>query len=371
MREKITASTLDVNLDEQRLIEAFEMMVEDMRAGIRSNSSFTSIITNPDAEPTDNNYIDYSRLGVLISHINLSPDEILEAWMKTLQTFDSRLSKGEVYQRNAYIVHNYLMLMSVEISYPGGAKILHDEFGIKDYFRYNLRALLDQLANRDNREDPYGVVILPRDDHNGAFYQLKQQLEAIREVLMDEGYLLRIYEVEGRLDLVRRLFIAQERYGKDGENGHKISFGILGGHGLGTNIQLDEENELTTLDTYFMGERLRARMGDIFEMDAPLVLASCASGEDGGIAQELSDLLNVRVIAPESSCHMEKCEIEINNAHTIEFDVAYKMDDSVVNAKKYVPGESRQSVHLDLTYERAPMLYPQGYKPRVFDDVIG
>lgn len=61
-------------------------------------------------------------------------------------------------------------IVTLEKYHPGAAKILNEKFNVVYFGRYNLNLLEDMYKNIDDAERPYGLIINPIDDWNGAFY---------------------------------------------------------------------------------------------------------------------------------------------------------------------------------------------------------
>src|SRR5690606_5680263 len=89
----------------------------------------------------------------------------------------------------------------------------------------------------------------------------------------------------------------------------------------------------------------------IFEDDATLILFSCSAGREGGIAQELSDLLNITVIASEEYGYTERCDVKIDSRGRLDFSLECASDGKRVDIREYRPGDEREMVQVDLTQE--------------------
>lgn len=68
------------------------------------------------------------------------------------------------------IAKNLSAIRLLEQKEPGIVQRLYEEFGIRDFARYPEELLISQDKNQKDIQQPYGIVIYPRNDHNGAFY---------------------------------------------------------------------------------------------------------------------------------------------------------------------------------------------------------
>jgi hypothetical protein len=117
---------------------------------------------------------------------------------------------------------------------------------------------------------------------------------------------LRIIEVNGKIDLARRLLFLRDKYNQ------KIKFMYMHVHGNTDVIGLgDREGS----DRMLLQEDLRGkgvqRVKDLFESNSELILASCFTGVKGGLAEEMSKVYNVKVIASDQPTEGEPKSINI------------------------------------------------------------
>lgn len=227
----------------------------------------------------------------LIEGYGLPSFDITSAWTRS----------SDLVSQPRRIRENLECMDALERKNPGICAYLYKEYGISDFGRYPTEMLERQYEERENVSTPYGLVMYPRDDWNGAFYQNKDAFEGLLKDLNDE-FLLRVAECEGKMDIARMLLKLDKTYG--GVNGNKISLLILGGHGSENTIWFgapssyadnDEKYVLHTRDLEGHGVR---RAGGFFTENPTIILASCSTGTEGGIAQELSKTYNAKVIAP-------------------------------------------------------------------------
>jgi hypothetical protein len=227
----------------------------------------------------------------LIAEYGLPYFDITSAWTRS----------SDLVSQPQRIRENLECMDALEKKNPGICIYLYKENGICDFGRYPVEMLEKQYEERENTNSPYGVVMYPRDDWNGAFYHNKDAFEGLLKDLKGE-FLLRVAECEGKMDIARMLLKFDKTYG--GANGNKISLLILGGHGTENSIRFgnsdfrgsdDEKHVLHTKDLEGKGVR---KTGNFFDEKPTIILASCSTGAEGGIAQELSKVFNAKVIAP-------------------------------------------------------------------------
>jgi hypothetical protein len=244
-----------------------------------------------------------SYLNSEVERIGLDLHELEEAWKQA----------GFERQQREFRMYNLSQLLRLEKKIPGAAVELFHRFGIADFARYPLEVLIEQYENRDNAESPYGIILYPRSDWNGAFYKEEDMLRELNSSL-DGEYKLRIVECESKWDIGRQLLSLDAAYAQK-ENGNKISFAIICGHGNKEGIdfgQKDDHQNLVIDDLAGKGVR---RSGSFFNEHPTLVLISCATGEAGGIGEALSKTFNATVVAPSGN----------TNADSITYDSSSKM----------------------------------------------
>ncbi|MCX6721632.1 MAG: hypothetical protein NTY04_00330, partial [Candidatus Staskawiczbacteria bacterium] len=220
----------------------------------------------------------------------LSYQELLEDWER------SEKSKEGIYAKWV----NLKAIKEIERKKKGGCKFLHKEFGISDFGRYPPELLLKQIEEAESKKNPYGVIIFPRDDWNGAFYADADVFRKLYKQL-DGEFSLRFFECESKTDIARALIKSNKHYNPSDGSGHKISLLVLGGHGsekrinFGGDERPSERHYLTADD--LMGGGVK-RAGQFFEENPTIILSSCSTGAEGGIGQELSKRFGAKVIAP-------------------------------------------------------------------------
>src|SRR3989338_7787196 len=91
------------------------------------------------------------------------------------------------------------IMEELEKRIPGSVKILQEKYGIKQFHRYPIEILSAQ-AQQENEQLPYGLVILPVSDSNGAFSDLKSSLLNLYKQL-DGHYAIKVAESGSKFDL--------------------------------------------------------------------------------------------------------------------------------------------------------------------------
>jgi len=246
---------------------------------------------------------------------------------------------------------NIRMIFELESQRPGIVKTLINDYKIYDFARYPTEMLVEQYDQRDNKDLPYGIVLYPRSDWNGAFYHNIKVFRELFVQLKEKGYRLRIFEVGSMYDVARSLIKADQRYGQN----HKISFAIVGGHGKWDSIQFGSEKERfdifgikdqpeTKRDNLSLKQpdlrgRGAQRSIEFFEKNPTVILNSCTTGTNRGIAQEISRL-GATVIGPDDPRSFKNIRVISKNHGRLNFEVNYYHDRFWGKAgKKYTGGQ--------------------------------
>jgi hypothetical protein len=268
--------------------------------------------------------------------------EVLEAWKIS--------QKPE--EMGEYFTKNFQTIEELEVAAPGAAKALHAEFGIQNFARQSLAFWVKQYQERDNHTTPYGVLLSPGDDWNGAFsdgHVAKLVDQAVGQ--LNGQALLRVIECRNKIDAVRKLLNLKQRY-QVPEGGHAMSFAVIAGHGSKNSIHigqreapptaaLDEAPPLyaseigpppldkvapTNLDVITPNDILgpgMQRLKTLFRSDAPIVLISCSTGKAGGIGEKMSDIYDADVTAPTIDSYTEAWAFTIGPEGKIAIKATY------------------------------------------------
>lgn len=247
------------------------------------------------------------RLGLLLEPLGLNVDSMIEAWKSSY--LDAGLMIRDIFEEN--IVNIY----DLEKKRPGSARVLNQMFGIRDFMRYPIQMLISQFDKRYDSSTPYGVIMLPRVDYNGAFTDdQKIYLDLFRQ-MTKLGYAIRVYEGGNKLDLIHAVNSARHTYGK-------ISFALIGGHGSEDTIAFGEEdfsdNVLRIEDLVRKGA---PSVSKAFIDNPTIILSSCLTGVEEGIGQTMSNL-GATVIAPNRPASISEIKVNVNG-ESLSFEVKY------------------------------------------------
>jgi hypothetical protein len=226
-------------------------------------------------------------------------------------------------------------MLSLEKKQKGSVKRLLENYGIKEFYRYPEEMLLAQLDEEKN-DQPYGIVVFPRGDHNTAF---DQDVEVLNKLFnQTRGYYgLKVFEIESKIAFARDL-IKLKKY----EN--KISFMVFGGHGSEDSIAITEKEiagdyfgqTAKKIKTEDFDSKGTARVKDFFVENPKIILVSCSTGaKEDGIAQKISQVYGAEVIAPNKDTSLKDIETTYDDYGKPKFDVVYasEEDKKTFNAK--------------------------------------
>src|SRR5258708_3510392 len=244
-------------------------------------------------------------LSEILVKLELDPEKCLNSWLQSTR------------ERRLTIARNLSELFKLEEESPTAAAYLAKEFGVLDFARYPRELLKDQFDQRNDKSKPYGIVIFPRADHNGAFYHDTHVFGNVVKQLGDRYY-LRVAEAETKIDVVRRLSTFKKNYGP-------ATFAFIGGHGEPDLIQfgsLGGEGRYGLRSEDLIG-RGSERSRQFFVDNPTIILVSCSTGTKKGIGQKLSERLAATIIAPETPTSMSKVDISFSNNRPV-FKVSYR-----------------------------------------------
>lgn len=254
----------------------------------------------------------------------LTDREVATDFIDRLRRFGGGKSRKNAFREA--IGKEIAAFVSLESEHPGSIERLKKEFNIEFPGRYPREILLDMLDEK-HQSSAYGVVVYPKDDYNTAFHQDAFKLRKLNDQLNKDGYVIRIAEIDGGMNLLKTLLRFNKRFGKD----QKISFMILGGHGRKDNIHFSNMPNGNIGSKDIKGQGLK-RLADIFDPNATVIMQSCSTGTEKGIAQIISQFFNVKVIAPKVSTSTEEISV-IKSSDGLEFNVSYYEDDKSVFVK--------------------------------------
>lgn len=302
------------------LAQHFRSAIRDLSSPITAYQVDAEITLRALVSLNVNPFINYKRVAGFLQDIGYKDPEhnIFPAWQNACSDFRNPQSRNDRYVRSA--IENFITICRLESLNPQSASFLTRNFGIKSFSRYPVELLDDQARNVNDTISPYGVIITPREDPNGVFYNhynsVKQLYDSIKF-----SHAIRVVEVGSRQDLARALINLRNRY-EDQADGtkNKISFAMIQGHGTNKSIRFGQkENGLLTLDDV---TRASDRFADFFITDAPIVLASCRTGVKGGIGQALSRKLRATTLGPEEETSVWSMSADLKD-NRVNIGVAY------------------------------------------------
>lgn len=212
------------------------------------------------------------------------------------------------------VASNFEHLFAIEHAQPGISRWLTRERGIMHFGRYSTEFLVSQFTQQDDTSHPWGIILYPYADWNGAFHRdmwvfndIREQLQQIKDA-HGVDFRVRIFE-SGNVRTIRRLLLPFfEKYGA-------ISFAIIGGHGTPYTIDFGEgrtTGEFLTPRTITSKSGIARVFKEMFLPNAPIVLASCSTGMEHGIGQTLSRH-NLHVVAPNAPGSLRKIDVSLTN----------------------------------------------------------
>jgi len=245
---------------------------------------------------------------------------------KTLENLDNYLNKYGIdvesirapwelypaidnYYKYNNIERNIDKIEELESRRPGIVKNLFKEFGICEFQRYPTEVLLKQFDTKD-QDSPYGVVLFTNDDWNDVFDSNAEIIESIFKQT-DGRLIVRIAEFQSKFSILKRIASFDKRYGEK----NKISYLILGAHGYKKGFSDVYYNDLN-------GKGV-SRVKDFFVNKPEIILASCSTGEDDGIAQKISKTYEAIVHAPAIPANLKNVLIDFNLKDRPHFKVEF------------------------------------------------
>jgi hypothetical protein len=175
---------------------------------------------------------------------------------------------------------------------PGITEFLFNEFGIRHFSRYPEGLLIqqfDEFAKKNNEKTyPYGLIINPKEDYYGAFYDEKSAYDELFKMIDENNFRLRAFEINNVRELIKTI-------GKSRKNWGKISFIILGGHGYIDAICFNKSNNSKeALTDKMVNSRIGKIVRTAFVTKPTIVVNSCDVGDSesyhGSFCQKISTL---------------------------------------------------------------------------------
>ena len=218
-------------------------------------------------------------------------------------------------------------------------KTLIEDFGIHNFDRYKTEMLLSEYQRR-NEQGNFGLVVFPKSDWNESFTGNKRWLSQLFEDSEQTQIQIRVIEAGSVSELITRV-------GKQIRNSKgKISYLILGGHGTLHNIQLGGNNyfqpqhrEVIDIEDVL---RPKTSLFRKWLVENPaVVLASCSTGGEKGIAQELSNQLNARITAPDKPTSIKSVTLLKQEDGTVILQTEYSDTES---KKEFMAGNAKSQL---------------------------
>ncbi len=259
---------------------------------------------------------------------HLPAENILNLWKKSGPRIEEIVDK------------NISAIVQLESEKPGICEFLYREFGVADFGRYPVDLLLKQYDEVNNLENPYGVILFPRNDWNGAFYQDNFALGEFFQKLEGE-FSLRVFECDGKIGLARALIRLNRKYNPPNKKGHKISLAIVGGHGTENSIRFGGNEERDTLYLKDLMGKGAKRTSEFFEESPTIILISCSTGVDRGIGQKLSKVMGAKVIAPRVPTNIQEIQVGRRRKGKFRFNAKYESEEKDTKSV-YVAGAEMQ-----------------------------
>ena len=251
-----------------------------------------------------------------LERMGLPAGDFITAWMVSGKVEEYTLSRG--------IRENLIVIAELEQAKPGTSLFLYKEFGIMDFGRYPKEMLQKQAEEFEDTSKPYGVIMYPRNDHNGAFYQDKNIFSDFLKSLNDE-FSIRVVECEGKMDIAKYFIKLNRKYNPLDGSGHKISLVIIGGHGAKNNIKFGGEDQRHSLSVEDLMGKGTEKVSQFLEEKSTVILVSCSTGTERGIGQELSIKLKAKVIAPKIPTNLASLQaIKNETTQRFEFNAEFK-----------------------------------------------
>jgi hypothetical protein len=223
------------------------------------------------------------------------------------------------------ISQNLKKIRWLEDERKGSAKYLLNNFGIHGFGRYGVPELIKQYDERDNM-GPYGLFFQAAMDWNNSFSG-SHESAMIGEKVEENSFMMRIIEANGKIDLAKRLLFLRDKYKQ------KIKFMYMRMHGNTDIVALGEGRDRNS-NSLFSKEDLKGkgiqRIKGLFEDNAEVILSSCLTGVEGGLAEEMSNVYNVKVIGADKPTegHPRSVEVKKNSAgDNLEFNIVFNTAD--------------------------------------------
>lgn len=330
--DEISVHRTDISRDVLDL--AIKILEDPDSSSIFKNAAIKGLaVAQRDSDNVDIRLFADSYLAYKVKKFGVDPDQILFVWSQNLNNPE----KVHIYPE--YIASNFDLMERLEVEREGICKALFDEFGIHNFARYSLKALIEQYDTRDH-DIPYGVYIGSHNDHNGAYSDEPRMLDNLFMDLSHLGYMLRIYEAGSGFEVIDTFENAHKKYGSK----NKISFAIIAGHGnpneieMGNSIVINENGMPSVRRHYFSKNHIKReatveQLKKWFIKKPNIVLDSCSTGEKAGIGNEIHKI-GADVFAPKKNTGVKGYAVGKRSNGTLWFVVDYIEKDAIAHYRQ-------------------------------------
>ncbi len=196
---------------------------------------------------------------------------------------------------------------------PGACNCLQAEFNLRHLDRYPLDVLKTMFEQKDQSGD-WGVMIYPKDDHNGAFRHAQQIDELARTV--HGSHRLRIIECDTVDQSTAMLADLASRFGP-------ASFACICAHGTPDSISFSEGPEEGILTREAVQETFGGALGAALTPEAEICLMSCSTAVEGGIADEISEAADRKTTGPDGDTNIVSFGAQVRGDR-VQFSPRYR-----------------------------------------------
>lgn len=256
-----------------------------------------------------------------LEQYGLPADAMMHSWRRAIDHEDRARSTRQ-------FMANFRAMATLERAYPGACATLRQKYGIELYGRYPAHLLLEQAQNADaaSSDEPHGIVLFPKADYNGAFFDDRAIIDSLSRQLIGR-FTLRIAEAGSRFAAISRIARLTRQYGP-------ATFAIVGGHGTQDSIAFGEWSDRSRSSFQLTRADLvdnAAKRGQRFFTQSPtIILVSCSTGVNEGIGQQLSEVLEARVIAPNTPTGLRAITATFDADGQPNFSVEYSEKNETV-----------------------------------------
>lgn len=234
----------------------------------------------------------------------------------------------------AHIVHkNLSQLLALENAEAGMVTTLYRTFGIANFYRYSVDLLLRQYQERD-REGPYGIVVSAERDNGVALAHGRDVFDSLSTQLRGHHF-LRVVECHSRKDFLQRRLRLIHMYGTP-------SFTVVNAHGTPSEIVLGYKGRKRESISTGDFQQLITAEGRLFTHNESIVLISCSTGQDGGIAEAASRSTGLTVVAPNKDTAIRDIQVSYDDDVTPHFTVRYEEE---IEAVTFDKGKRRKDMN--------------------------